>query len=114
MQHLKKLILARPFFERVPDASLVPDNGRRYDYVAATRGRNYALLYTWNGRRFTVRMGVISGDRVRCAWYDPRTGRTKDLGAFPNRGTHQFDPPGEPAPGNDWVLVIDGVGAPAG
>jgi hypothetical protein len=111
MQHLKNLILSRPFFDRVPDTSLVVNNGDRYDYIAATRGRNYAFLYTWTGRKFTVRMGAISGDRVRCAWYDPRTGQTKNIATVRNSGTREFDPPGEPRPGNDWALVIDAAKA---
>jgi hypothetical protein len=109
MQHLKKLILSRPFFQRVPDPALVVNNGKRYDFIAATRGTNFAFLYTWTGRKFTAKMGVISGQSVRCAWYDPRTGQTKDIGNIPNKGTREFDPPGEPAPGNDWVLVLDEV-----
>jgi len=28
-------------------------------------------------------------------------------GTFPNRGDREFDPPGEPAAGNDWILVLD-------
>jgi hypothetical protein len=111
MQHLKKLILSRPFFERVPDQTLVADNGERYDYIAATRGKNYAMLYTWTGRTFKVRMGVVPGKTARCLWYDPRTGETRDIGTVPNTGVREFDPPGDPAPGNDWALVLDEVKA---
>ena len=107
MQHLKTLMLSRPYFERVPDDTLVGDNGTRYDYVAGTRGKTYAMLYTWTGRNFRVRMGAIPGENVRGSWYDPRTGQTRSIGTIPNTGTREFDPPGEPAPGNDWVLLID-------
>lgn len=108
MHVLKDLLLSRPYFERIPDAALVAGNGTRYDYIAATRGKSYAMFYTWTGKTFRVRMGVISGKNVRCAWHDPRTGGTRNIGTFANTGIREFDPPGEPANGNDWVLVIDG------
>jgi len=28
---------------------------------------------------------------------------------FDNKGVQKFDPPGEEAEGNDWVLVLEGV-----
>lgn len=111
MQHLKKLMLARPYFERIPDQSLVVDNGQRYAYIAATRGKSYAVLYTWTGRTFRVKMGVVSGNKVRAMWFDPRTGATREIGTFANTGTRDFDPPGDPANGNDWALVLDDVKA---
>jgi hypothetical protein len=107
MHHLKDLILSRPFFERVPDQSLITDSGPRYDRVAATRGKSYAIAYTYTGRPFHVRMGKISGARVRAAWFDPRTGQSTPIGTFPNKGIRLFTPPGSPKPGNDWALVLD-------
>lgn len=112
MQFLKRLMLSRPYFARVPDQSMVAGpNGSRYDYVAATRGKNYALLYTYTGRPFKVRMGAISGQRVRAWWYNPRDGSAHEIGLRDNRGTEKFVPPGTAGPGNDWVLVLDDEGA---
>jgi hypothetical protein len=107
MRHLRALIEARPMLERVPDQSLVPDNGTRYDRVLASRGRSYAFAYTYTGRPFTMKLGAISGQRVRASWYSPSDGRTVPIGSFANKGEHRFDPPGETSPGNDWVLVLD-------
>lgn len=107
MRHLKTLLLSRPFFERVPDQELVVTNGSRYEYIAATRGANYALLYIYAARPFEVRLGRISGSKVRASWFNPRTGETRAAGEFANKGTRQFTPPGDRGPGNDWVLVLD-------
>lgn len=107
MHHLKDLILSRPFLERVPDQSLILNNGKRYDRVAATRGTSYAIAYSYTGKPFRVQLGKISGRRVRAAWFDPRTGQTQSIGTFANRGARLFTPPGVPAPGNDWALVLD-------
>ncbi|HTI11594.1 MAG TPA: DUF4038 domain-containing protein [Puia sp.] len=109
MAYLKKLMLSRPYFERTPDASLVASQGQRYDYLAATRGKQYAFIYTCNGRTMTISMGKITGSQVRASWYSPRDGSWQEIGLFPNKGVQTFDPPGEPANGNDWVLVLDGV-----
>jgi hypothetical protein len=111
MQHLKRLVLSRPYYERVFDEEAVVDNGQRYEYVIVARGKRYLFAYTYTGRSFRLRMGRISGDRVKAWWYDPRTGAATPAGVFPNRGERLFDPPGDPRPGNDWVLVLDDAAA---
>jgi hypothetical protein len=75
--------------------------------VIATRGRDYAMVYTYTGRPFEVRLGVISGATLRAWWYNPRDGRVDPTGLVPNTGVKRFVPPGQPAEGNDWVLVLD-------
>jgi hypothetical protein len=107
MRHLKDLILSKPYYERVGDQSLIVGNGERYERVAATRGASYAIAYSYTGKPFRVRMGKIGGKRVRAAWFDPRTGQTTPIGTFANRGIRTFAPPGTPAPGNDWALLLD-------
>ena len=110
MQYLKKLMLSRPFLKRVPDQSLISGkNGSKYEFLIATRGKNYAFIYTYNGRNIPVQLGKISGKKVNASWYDPRTGETQFIGKFANKGTHEFDPPGEVADGNDWVLILDSI-----
>lgn len=108
LQHLKQLMLSRPYLERVPDQGLIAQQpGARYDHLLATRGQAYAFVYTFTGQPLRISMGRISGKRVRASWYDPRTGSSREIGTFDNAGTHTFDPPGEPARGNDWVLMLD-------
>jgi hypothetical protein len=111
MRHLRALIEARPMLERVPDQSLIRDNGVRYERVLASRGRAYAFAYTYAGRPFTMRLGAISGKTVNAWWYSPRDGRSERIGSFANKGIKRFDPPGQSAPGNDWVLVLDDAAA---
>lgn len=110
MKYLKQLMLSRSFLDRVPDQSLIAgDAGEKYDYVIATRGIDYAMAYTYNGRRFAVNMGKIKGEQAKASWFNPRNGRTEAIGTFPNQGIVEFDPPGEVEDGNDWVLILDGV-----
>ncbi|MGN7888201.1 glycoside hydrolase family 140 protein [Dyadobacter sp. 22481] len=107
MIHLKNLMHSKPYFERVPDQSLLAENGERYDRLLATRGKDYALIYTWNGRDMKINMGKIGGAKLNASWYDPRTGQTRILGKVTNRGIKTFDPPGGVRNGNDWVLVLE-------
>jgi len=68
MQYLKKLMLSRPFFKRIPDQSIISGYpGYQYNHLRATRGRDYIFVYTYNGRSFNINMGKISGSKVK-AW----------------------------------------------
>jgi Protein of unknown function (DUF4038)/Putative collagen-binding domain of a collagenase len=104
---LKKLMLSKSYFNRVPDESLVADQGKRYNYVAATRGEGYAFFYDYTGRNFKVNMGKIQGAKVKATWYNPIKGTKKLIGLFVNKDVHNFDPPGEQEDGNDWILILE-------
>jgi hypothetical protein len=106
MMYIKKLILMFPFFDRVPDQSLIANQGEKYDFLAATRGKDYALIYTYNGRKIMVNMGKITGDIVNAYWYNPRDGKRTTIGTISNTGIQEFHPPGEIKEGNDWVLIL--------
>jgi hypothetical protein len=109
---------SRPILGRVPDQSLVADNpplasshqeslsGEKH--VRATCGDGYALLYVPHGDDLRVKLGHGNlGKRVRAWWFDPRTGESREIARFDNRGEKLFDPPGNPSRGNDWILVLD-------
>jgi len=106
MIYLKELMLKYPYFERVPDESLVANQGEKYDYIAATRGEDYAFLYTYRGKTLKVNMGKIKGNEAEASWYNPKNGETTNIGTFKNENVLDFDPPGEPNDGNDWVLIL--------
>lgn len=107
MQYVKRLVLSRPYFGRVNDQSLVAGDGEKYERVLVTRGKDFLFAYTYTGRDFKIKMGGISGSRVNAWWFDPRTGKATKSGAHSNTGLVSFNPPGDRANGNDWVLVLD-------
>lgn len=110
MQHLKNLILAYPYWERIPDQAVIAgDEGEKYERVAVTRGADYLLAYVYTGREFSLRMGVIKGATVRAFWHDPRTGVRTLIGEMENSGVVSFNPPGKHEDGNDWVLILESV-----
>jgi hypothetical protein len=90
----------------VPNQSIILNQGNRYEYLAATTGKNFALVYTFTGRNIQLKMGVIAGESVTASWYNPRNGQLQLIGNFKNSGSHEFDPPGITKEGNDWVLVL--------
>ena len=109
--YARRLFMSRPFLELVPDQSLLAsgaDTGAAHQRAARGRDGGYAFVYTPLGRPIVVRMDALRGPTVSAAWFDPRTGVSRPIGAFRARGTHTFDPPGDERRGNDWVLVLDG------
>lgn len=107
MQYLKKLVLSRPFLERIPDQSLIVENGYcSAERIQATRGKDYAFIYTAAGKPFTVNGGGISGSKLKPSWYNPRNGETISITETANKGKLRFIPPTS-GYGQDWVLILD-------
>lgn len=106
MQYVKNLILKFNYNDRMPDESMVVNQGTKYNYIAATRGKDYALVYTYNGKKIILNLGIINGEKLKVSWFNPRNGKKKSIGQFNNSGAQEFDPPGEKVDGNDWVLVL--------
>ena len=108
MKYLKELMLSRSYFDRRPDQSVIAgENGSKYDYLVATRGEEYLMVYTYTGRNIKLNMGKIPGEQVKASWFNPRDGKTSMIGKVDNKDTHEFNPPGDTANGNDWVLILD-------
>lgn len=106
MKYLKTLILAFPFYERVPDQSCIAgENGTKYERLIATRGNDYMLIYNYTGRSMQVNLNKISGKTKKAWWYSPRNGSLSYIGEF-SSNTATFQPEGGHINGNDWVLII--------
>lgn len=107
MKHVRRLIESRPILERVPDQSLIVENSlEAADRIQATRGSDYAFIYTAKGKEITVNMGKISGEKIVALWFDPRNGSVKEGGSYPNKGQLKFQPPTK-GYAQDWVLILD-------
>jgi hypothetical protein len=106
MRFVRALVESRPYFSRVPDRSLVENPLDGADRIVATRGDGYAFIYSAQGRKFTVNLGRISGERVKAWWYNPRTGTSSAPEEMDNRGAREFTCPSEGF-GSDWVLALD-------
>lgn len=74
---------------------------------AVDREGTFALAYSPYGDEFVFDLSGLSADPASASWIDPRTGHAIAI-APPARdaGPVRFDPPHEPARGNDWVLLL--------
>ncbi|MDF2925367.1 MAG: putative endoglucanase [Paenibacillaceae bacterium] len=109
MGHLRALMESRPYFDRVPDQSLIVNNKTGANYMSATRGSGYAMIYIPNGAPVTVDMSRMGAGGVAASWYDPRNGGYIQAGLLPaleDHALHTFYSPSS-GRGNDWVLVLD-------
>ena len=85
MQYLKNLMLSFPYFERIPDQSIVLDNGTKYDRLAATRGNDFLLVYNYTSRDMKIDFRKISGDKKKVWWMNAGTGELTWLGEYDNK-----------------------------
>jgi hypothetical protein len=106
MKYLRALIEARPFFDRVPDQTIITNALSANDRVQATRGTDYIFVYTSQGKSVIVNTSKISGKEIIAYWYNPRNGDAKEIGKFVKKPQQEFTAPSS-GYGQDWVLVID-------
>jgi hypothetical protein len=116
MGYLKKLMESRPMLEMVPDqAIIVEGQGVCGSYSPAIRGKSFAFVYIPTGNKLTIKLGTISGKKIKASWFNPRTGELTAIAEFENRGERSFEVPGmskdlswlRSGRGCDWVLVLD-------
>jgi hypothetical protein len=106
MKYLKELMLAFPFFERVPDQSIIAgQNGERYDRAIATRGNDYLMVYNYSGRPMSIDLSKISGAKKNCWWYNPKNGELQFIADFDGTKTVEFTEDVAYNSGNDRVLI---------
>ena len=105
MKYLKNLMLSFPYFERVPDQSVIAGtNGNRYDRAIATRGKDYLLVYNYSGNPMSVDLTKISGAKKKVWWYSPKDGKLSFIGEFDSKIT-PFTYDGSYNRDNDQVLI---------
>ncbi|SHL40583.1 Putative collagen-binding domain of a collagenase [Chitinophaga jiangningensis] len=108
MQYLKNLLLSRSYLDRKPAQELLPENiGTKYDHLVATKGNDYAYVYTFTGAPFKVdqsRLGFVVG---KASWYDPSNGKYTKATLNKRATITPYTPPARRQNGNDWVLVLE-------
>lgn len=82
IKYLQYLILSLPYFERIPDQSIVQDNGLQYNRLAATRGTDYLLVYNYTSRDMKIDLRKISGEKKKVWWMNAGTGKLTWLGEY--------------------------------
>ena len=106
VKYLRALIESKQGLDRVPDQEFIAVNYIGSNHMQATRGKDYAFIYSPNGLMMKIKMGIISGSKVNAYWYDPRMGKTHFIDLYKNEGIIEFVPPSS-GRNNDWVLILD-------
>jgi hypothetical protein len=113
MQYLRRLIESRPMLDRIPDQSILMNEGNcGAERIQAAHGKDYAFIYSAYGRPIIIKAKAITGKKLTANWYNPRTGKTSFIGLFDNNKQLTFMPPlpvASPVPSQkeDWVLILD-------
>ncbi|MBN2043994.1 MAG: glycoside hydrolase family 140 protein [Anaerolineales bacterium] len=116
VQHLKNLMLSRPYLTRIPDQGLLLlDPGSGASYVQATRdlqGRYAFVHFPQAGQTVEINLSPLHLP-LRVSWYNPRTGSFTPAGEIVSQTSAQFTSPGLGEDrGPDWVLVLDSLSYP--
>ena len=82
MKYLKQLMLSLPYFDRVPDQSVILENGKQYERLIATRGTDYLLVYNYTSRAMKLDLTKISGAKKNVWWMNAATGELRYLGVY--------------------------------
>ena len=96
MKYLKQLMLsfsdprsecgdANPYFERVPDQSIIQENGTKYDRLIATRGNDYLMVYNYTSRVMKLDLTKISGSKKNIWWMNAATGELRYFGEYDSK-----------------------------
>jgi hypothetical protein len=107
MIHVRNLMESRPMVERIPFQQLIQNSYMpETDYIVATRGKDYAMVYIPTGWGAAVDLDLLQWPSARGWWYNCRTGEATELGEIETGGVRTFSPE-TGGRGNDWVLVLD-------
>jgi len=103
-----RLFSSRRFFKLVPDRNhsvIIDGVGSGADYAAAAYAPDGTLIiiYLPSGRSVRVDLSRVGNSRAKVWWFDPRTGSSTLVGAFPTDVPRSFSTPTD----DDWVLVVD-------
>ena len=105
--HARRLMESRPFLSRVPDQSLIiPSYYPETDYIVATRGEGYAMVYFPTGWDANIQLEKLGAKVINAWWFNPRNGETNHIGQMKGEGTKLFSTPTK-GRSNDWVLILD-------
>lgn len=87
MKYVKRLMLAFPYFERVPDQSIIAEgtNGVKYDRLIATRGNDYLLVYNYTSREMKIDLNKIEGKKKQIFWMDAASGKLRYIGEYDSK-----------------------------
>jgi hypothetical protein len=109
MGYLRELFEEHAFEKLRPAKNLIVDGpaagGAKVRGLLAEDG-TFGFVYSPRGEPFTINLGLFKKPQVRTSWFDPRTGKSRDLYTGDSVAFQTFKPP-TAGRGQDWVLVLE-------
>ncbi len=113
LQHIKTLLYAFPYEERIPDQSLLVSAKHdsitnkveiMRDGITGKRDATYIMSYLSTAQPLILKTDILKSGKLNAWWFDPRTGTFETIAlAFKNAGSYQ---PPVKTNGPDWVLIV--------
>ncbi|WP_425569331.1 DUF4038 domain-containing protein [Pseudonocardia yuanmonensis] len=117
---LKRVLESRPYRLLQPADETLAGTGSAGDArvsAGLASDGSFLVAYTPEGEDVTVDLDMLTAERVRASWVDPRTGEVLEVEEpVDATGVAAFEAPAGTGDERDWVLVLDdeaaGYGAP--
>lgn len=109
MGYLRSLFESRPFQQLIPCPEMIlcaPTFGGAKIRAARAADGSFAFIYSPQGEPFTIDRGMITADRRREIWFDPRYGVAYPIHSGDTAGIQTYTPPTS-GRGQDWLLIIE-------
>ncbi|WP_372476629.1 apiosidase-like domain-containing protein [Pseudonocardia terrae] len=108
---LKRVLESRPYRLLEPADGALAGSGStgeaRVSAAVASDG-SFLVAYTPEGEDVTVDLDMLTAERVRASWVDPRTGEVLEVEEpVEATGKAAFEAPAATGDERDWVLVLD-------
>jgi Protein of unknown function (DUF4038)/Putative collagen-binding domain of a collagenase len=107
--YLRTLIESHSPLTRIPDQSIIAGGqGEKGEYMVAFRdeANSFAMVYLPVGKKITVNISFIKGNKVMGFWFNPRNGQLQKIGSLKKEAAMDFTPPTIGLE-NDWVLIVE-------
>jgi len=111
MTYVKQLFESVPFEEMKPCQKMIvsgPDHGGAKIRAAVARDRSFAIIYTPQGKSFTVDRSYlkVKGRTLKVIWYNPRYGVAHWVHTSDNSAYQTYTPPTS-GKKTDWILLLE-------
>lgn len=113
LRYLKRIFEILPWQKMVPDQSLIlNDNPENESHIlsAITVDKQIIVAYTPTGNPIRIDCSKIESAIVKALWYNPRSGKVKQIGDFDTMEPHEYKPWTD-GWGSDFLLILAGEGA---
>ncbi|PZP44523.1 MAG: glycoside hydrolase [Pseudopedobacter saltans] len=108
IHHIKDLMTRFPYFDRKPAQDILIGNVKtKYDYLLATKGDGYALVYSYVGRTININEPKLGFTSNKISWFNPSNGESV-AAQYKRRGSVlRAEINGDLDKTKDWVLILE-------